>query len=298
MSLPRHIFLTGPPGVGKSTLVKRVLRRLVASVEVSGFITEERLGPEGRRVGFQSVDVADPCHVEQLATLDFSMSGTSVGGGDTRVGPFLVHVEEIYGFTVRALAAGRCAMGEKVADAPFGVSRNGGRAQRLVVLDEVGAMQLLSPGFQELLDETLGRDGSEDVCPCFGTLPLPGLHALPFVDRIRLRHDTTIIVVSVENSASLVDDVWRLLCRLVYPPGLLGSIEAKAALAQRYVAELPARVEGSNDRTCIVRFQGDHGVYLLDPPLREGGPRRCSCPFFGESGICSHSIALVLGEQL
>ncbi|XP_029306464.1 cancer-related nucleoside-triphosphatase isoform X2 [Cottoperca gobio] len=54
----KHVFLTGPPGVGKTTLVQKACEALVSSgVGVEGFYTEE-VREGGRRVGFDVVTVA------------------------------------------------------------------------------------------------------------------------------------------------------------------------------------------------------------------------------------------------
>ena len=129
----RHIFLTGQPGVGKSTLVKAVLGRMGVSVDLAGFYTVEVRGdPDNERVGFRSISVADPERSARLATLETRCD--SDGSGNSRIGPFVVHVEEAVALVEEALKD----VGEVSAATPQST-----RAQ-LVVLDEVGAMQLLS----------------------------------------------------------------------------------------------------------------------------------------------------------
>ncbi|XP_059981842.1 cancer-related nucleoside-triphosphatase isoform X2 [Lagenorhynchus albirostris] len=56
--MARHVFLTGPPGVGKTTLIQKVSEVLKSSgVPVDGFYTEEvRQG--GRRIGFDVVTLS------------------------------------------------------------------------------------------------------------------------------------------------------------------------------------------------------------------------------------------------
>ena len=68
----------------------------------------------------------------------------------------------------------------------------------LVVLDEIGAMQLLSPLVQSLLSNALGEEYSLGN-PCLGTLPSPGLHDLPFVEAIRCRKDVLVFTVTSEE---------------------------------------------------------------------------------------------------
>ncbi|XP_032464335.1 cancer-related nucleoside-triphosphatase isoform X2 [Phocoena sinus] len=56
--MARHVFLTGPPGVGKTTLIQKASEVLKSSgVPVEGFYTEEvRQG--GRRIGFDVVTLS------------------------------------------------------------------------------------------------------------------------------------------------------------------------------------------------------------------------------------------------
>ncbi|XP_018887490.3 cancer-related nucleoside-triphosphatase isoform X2 [Gorilla gorilla gorilla] len=56
--MARHVFLTGPPGVGKTTLIHKASEVLKSSgVPVDGFYTEEvRQG--GRRIGFDVVTLS------------------------------------------------------------------------------------------------------------------------------------------------------------------------------------------------------------------------------------------------
>lgn len=282
MAVLRHIFLTGPPGVGKTTLIRRVLHRLGASVELAGFVTVEELGADGQRVGFRSVDLADASHTVQLATLEAAEKACVGHDALPQVGPFRVHVEDMVTFAARALVA------PSAGTTP--------RGRRLVVLDEVGAMQLLSSTFQALLAEALGHEGGDGTTPCLGTLPSPGLHDLPFVEGIRERGDVHVFAVTEDNREDLVDEIWQLLQGFLHSPAVAAQVSAKMELAKRYVTELPVRLEGSISDDEVLHFRGDHGIYEIQR-VTGTEARRCSCPFFREQGLCSHVLALVFSEE-
>jgi nucleoside-triphosphatase len=112
---PPRILVTGPPGVGKTTLVRRVVE-LLRGARASGFYTQEIRGRAGR-TGFRIVTLDG--RTARLAT---------VGGGDggPRVGRYAVDVAAL----------------DAVCDAlepHAGVD--------LVVVDEIGKMECLSPAF-------------------------------------------------------------------------------------------------------------------------------------------------------
>ena len=162
MTVHRHVFLTGPPGVGKSTIVQAVLGRLAAAVEAFGFVTIEQTDERGERFGFQSVDVADRSHIVQLASLDRKRGLHA----SSMIGPFHVNLEAVAEFCQRALY--KAISSDELASKP-----------RLIVMDEIGAMQLLSSDIEALFARvTCATSGNH----CFGTIPADGLHALPFVE--------------------------------------------------------------------------------------------------------------------
>jgi len=128
----KNILLTGRPGVGKTTVIRRVAEQL-GGWEVSGFYTQE-LRLSGRRIGFQVV------------TLDGREGRLAEVGLDSphRVGRYGVDVE---GFERAALPA----LAVPEAD--------------LIVIDEIGKMECFSPAFQQAVERAL--DGS---VPVLGTI--------------------------------------------------------------------------------------------------------------------------------
>ncbi len=67
----------------------------------------------------------------------------------------------------------------------------------------------------------------------------------------------------------------------------------KVAKARRY-AEEKDRVRFESFQAA---FRGDHNTYSVS---YEGGSWECSCPFFSQRGVCSHTMALerILGGML
>jgi nucleoside-triphosphatase THEP1 len=118
----RHIFVTGPPRCGKSTLIERVVGHL--GRPATGFFTRE-IREGGRRVGF-AIDTLDGKR-GILAHQDIRSR--------SRVGKYGVNLEDIDRIAVPAL-----------------VPTSSGD---LVVVDEIGKMECFSRLFRETLVRVL-----------------------------------------------------------------------------------------------------------------------------------------------
>jgi nucleoside-triphosphatase len=110
-----RILVTGAPGSGKTTLVRAVVQ-LLAGLRAAGFYTEELRGRSGR-TGFRVVALDGLAG--RLATVG--------GEGGPRVGRYVVHLAE---FEAVALPQLEIRPGLE-----------------LLVIDEIGKMECLSPAF-------------------------------------------------------------------------------------------------------------------------------------------------------
>lgn len=121
-----NFLVTGRPGAGKTTLVLRVAERIAAEgFKVAGVVTEE-IRKEGRRLGFEVRDFEG--NREILAHVDYR--------GMPRVGKYGVDIEALERVVSRAMERG-------IPDA------------RLVVVDEIGKMELMSPLFRRFILEMM-----------------------------------------------------------------------------------------------------------------------------------------------
>jgi nucleoside-triphosphatase len=110
------LLLTGRPGIGKTTIMKAVIAQL--GDRAGGFYTEEILGPGGRK-GFRLITLAGQSAV--IAHIDFKSR--------SQVGRYNVKVD-----TIDQLGAG--AIRSAVEHNP------------IVIIDEIGKMELFSSPFQ------------------------------------------------------------------------------------------------------------------------------------------------------
>lgn len=172
------LLVTGPPGSGKTTLVLETVRSL--SVPAGGFYTQEvRRG--GRRVGFR------------LVTLD----------GREAV---LASVESRSRLRVSRYGVDLRALDEVGVPALLEAARRGW----LVVVDEIGKMELLSQRFQEAVLATLESDS-----PVFGTI-MQARH--PFADAVKSRPDVHVVTLSPDRREETAAEVQRRLRPLLGLP--------------------------------------------------------------------------------
>jgi len=163
----QKILLSGRPGCGKTTLVKRLVNHFAQSA--GGFYTEE-IRDRGTRVGFK------------IATLD----GDEVVfahveiESSARLGKYWLDLPALEAVGVRAV-------------------REAVQRGRLVVIDEIGPMEIRSPVFRETVKEAL-----DSKAPLLATV---FARSLPFTDMIKSRDDVVVIEVRPDNRERLVSEL-------------------------------------------------------------------------------------------
>uniref|UniRef100_A0A3Q1GD52 Nucleoside-triphosphatase, cancer-related n=1 Tax=Acanthochromis polyacanthus TaxID=80966 RepID=A0A3Q1GD52_9TELE len=185
----KHVFLTGPPGVGKTTLVQKACEALVSSgVGVEGFYTEE-VREGGRRVGFDVVTVTgERGHLSRIR----DNASASHGGREYMVGQYVV---DLPSFENLALPLFR------------NVGAADGSSRKVFVIDEIGKMELFSQSFIRAVRKTL--DSSS--CTILGTIPIPKGKPLGLVEEVRSRRDVKVFTVSKENRNAILQDILAAL---------------------------------------------------------------------------------------
>uniref|UniRef100_A0A8C6WN90 Nucleoside-triphosphatase, cancer-related n=1 Tax=Neogobius melanostomus TaxID=47308 RepID=A0A8C6WN90_9GOBI len=184
----KHVFLTGQPGVGKTTLVQKACEALVSSgATVEGFYTEE-VKAGGRRVGFDVVTLTgrgDTCPESGIFILD--MAGPSHGRQEYTVGQYVVDLPSF----------------ENLVLPLFKNVGSGGAARKVFIIDEIGKMELFSQSFIRAVRQTL--DSSS--CTILGTIPVLKHKPLALVEEVRGRSDVKVFTISKENRNSILQDV-------------------------------------------------------------------------------------------
>jgi nucleoside-triphosphatase len=163
----RAYLLSGQPGCGKTTIIRKALA--AAGPSAGGFYTEE-VRDRGARRGFRIITVDGGSAV--LADVAFRSR--------YRVGKYGVDVNGMEEVAVPAI-------------------REALRGRDIVVIDEIGKMELFSSSFREAVIEAL-ESGRKVV----GTIMLA---SHPWVDEVKRRGDVHVATVTRDNRGEVLGDL-------------------------------------------------------------------------------------------
>ena len=163
--------MTGKPGTGKTALIKEALAR--TKVKGGGFYTEEiRTG--GIRQGFKIVTLDG----QEAILAHVSISNPY------QVSKYRVDIDSLNRVGVSAL-------------------RQALKKSDLIVIDEIGKMELLSPQFREAVTQAINSDQK-----VLGTIML---NPHPFVDEIKRHSEVETLLVTRDNRIEVMRKVLNWL---------------------------------------------------------------------------------------
>ena len=169
----KNILLTGPPRCGKSTVIEKLINRI--DRPLTGFFTRE-IREEGKRVGFSIIAMDGK---EGILAHEKDRSRK-------RVGKYGVRLEDL----------DRVAVSSLIPSKP----------DEIVIIDEIGKMECLSPLFRETLIKTLDSENR-----VIGSIAQKGDR---FIEQIKTRKDVWLVTVSENNRDSLVGELKEALLRI------------------------------------------------------------------------------------
>ncbi|CAD5335972.1 unnamed protein product [Arabidopsis thaliana] len=174
------LLVTGPPGVGKTTLIMRVLDMMRVSnpnLKIQGFYTQE-MRERGQRVGFQVVTLDGRTSYLFLSVgSQESMTWPSVGKYKVDIASF-----------------------ESIALPELQVKDD----TNLFIIDEVGKMEMFSPSFFPAVLNVLDSN-----VPLLASIPSPkfGRH-LPEVARLKNQPGVNVISLSATNRDPMKEHIF------------------------------------------------------------------------------------------
>ena len=167
----KNILICGLPGVGKTTLIKKILKRI--NLRAGGFYTEE-IKENNRRVGFKIISLDNQEGI--LAHISIKNS--------RRVGRYGVNIYDLENIGVKCL-------NQALKD------------DDLILIDEIGKMEIFSEEFKEKVLDCLN---SKKI-----VLATIGIGGDKFISNIKRRDDIILFEVTKENRNKLIEIISSLI---------------------------------------------------------------------------------------
>ena len=174
------LFIMGMPGVGKSTILQNVVAQLKEKGYRVGGIACPEIREEGNRIGFEIIDL--------MSGRRGVLSHVSLPSGPY-VGKYHVNLRDL-------TQVGVVALDNAVSEAD------------IIVIDEIGPMELLGRDFQEAAMRVV-----ESPKPVLGIIHWRIKH--PIIDGIKSRSDVKIYEITPQNrgdiQAKIMEEVLNTL---------------------------------------------------------------------------------------
>jgi len=168
VTLKRLVFVTGHPGVGKTSVLLRAVDNLKSRGYIVGGMTSREVREGGLRVGFE--------------ILDFS---TGQRG-------WLAHVNQPTGPQVSKYRVNLTDLNAIGVNSILNAVKNAD----IIIVDEIGPMELFSQAFREAVVQAI-----ESKKPMLGTIHFRVKDSL--IDTVKAREDAEILEVTYENREQL-----------------------------------------------------------------------------------------------
>ncbi len=169
----KNILICGPPGVGKTTLIQKILKN--SNLRAGGFYTEE-IKENKNRVGFKIISLDNQEGILAHITIK----------GIKRVGRYGLNIYDLENIGVKSLDRAL-------------------QNNDLIIIDEIGKMEIFSDKFKEKVLDCLN---SKKL-----VLATIGIGGDKFIFKIKERNDVIIFKMNRENRDKLMDKVLYLILK-------------------------------------------------------------------------------------
>jgi len=167
------VLIEGAPGTGKTTLMERLIMKLGKDMRPGGFYTRE-IREKGERKGFKIMTVDK---------LEGVLAHEDIKGG-LKVGKYTVNLESLEKIGVASL--------ERAI-----------REDDMIVVDEIGRMELMSPRFRDMVEIAL-----QSAKPFIATIASEGA---PFIEEVKRHEGVRLLTLTPANRDELLEEVAGLV---------------------------------------------------------------------------------------
>ena len=239
------VLVTAPPRTGKSTLIKKIVEQM-GEQNFCGFFTEEIL-KEGERVGFKVKELNGVelvfAHVDIVSSYKISKYNVDIEGFEKFVAGFFQKISR----------------------------------DKILVIDEIGPMQVLSPLFREKITKLFNTPVA-----MLGTVFLDQ-HA--WLDKVKRSDKIDLVNLTTQNRNTIVQPIVEKISTIQkHYSDISEELKRKEVKSDSYVKLFDNQNE--HNKTSI---KTEHGVRQITYDSVLGFS--CSCDFYKKANTCSHIIA-------
>ncbi len=226
----KHLLIIGRPGVGKTTLMRRLIMSLRGR-PIDGFLTEE-LREHEQRMGFW----LSPLDGRQMLLAHRKMEG------GTRVGPYKVKVSVLN-------------------DVAVPVIRRAIQHAFVLFLDELGRMELCSDQLEQAVQEALDHGPS--------VIATAGIAPIPFLQSVKRRKDVELIPLTPANRSMVEEELTARLHALCAEDDAVRALQQQAdrisaMIVSGDVPQVDIEIQQSALRDAVTRaFPEKQALYSL-----------------------------------
>ncbi|XP_066593856.1 cancer-related nucleoside-triphosphatase [Prorops nasuta] len=182
------LLLTGPPGIGKTTVCKKVSEKLKQrNCCYTGFYTEEVRGERHDRIGFDVISIQEPSKKLPLARAENILKPQQFS--QFRVGKYHVFIDKFEEIALPILQS----------------------TDNILLIDEIGKMELFSNKFFDEINKLMDSKSKGFIVATIPLLNKVPQKYLPFFKKLCNNESSKVINVNQQNRNDLSQEIVNMI---------------------------------------------------------------------------------------